>query len=189
MMQNIQKRIRDLYPLSEASFNKIASRLTKVELPRGHVLFQANRIETSIYFLEKGVARAYCYDAEKEITFWFGFEGDVIFSYNSYVNNEPGYENVALLEDAALYSIDNTVLQALFLSDLEIANWGRKLAERELIRTEKLFISRQFRTASERYHELLKAHPQLVQRVQLGHIASYLGITQVTLSRIRAENS
>ena len=60
-------------------------------------------------------------------------------------------------------------------------------AEKELVKTEERLISRQFRNATERYKALLKYNADLVQRVQLGHIASYLGITQVSLSRIRAE--
>lgn len=63
---------------------------------------------------------------------------------------------------------------------------GRKFAEKELVRTKKPLIFRQFRTATERYKKLLKNNPELIQRIQLGQISSYLGITQVSLSRIRA---
>jgi hypothetical protein len=58
-------------------------------------------------------------------------------------------------------------LEDLYQSDIHIANWGRKLAELELIKTEERFIARQFRTASERYHQELHIHPDLIQRVQL----------------------
>ncbi|MEG2100855.1 MAG: Crp/Fnr family transcriptional regulator, partial [Flavobacterium sp.] len=78
-------------------------------------------------------------------------------------------------------------LQKLFEIDIHIANWGRKFAEKELIKTEERLISHQFSNATERYLELLQNNPQLIQRVQLGYIASYLGISQVSLSRIRAE--
>jgi CRP-like cAMP-binding protein len=78
-------------------------------------------------------------------------------------------------------------LQQLFETDIAMANWGRRFAEKELIKTEERLISRQFRTATERYQELMQQQPGLLQRVSLGHIASYLGITQVSLSRIRAD--
>ncbi len=74
-----------------------------------------------------------------------------------------------------------------YATNLEIANWGRKLAEIELIKTEERFISRQLGTAIDRYKKLLEENPSLINRVQLGYIASYLGISQVTLSRIRTE--
>ncbi|MGJ8734563.1 MAG: Crp/Fnr family transcriptional regulator, partial [Cellulophaga sp.] len=84
------------------------------------------------------------------------------------------------------YKLETSKLKQLFFDDIHIANWGRKFAEQELIKTEERLISRQFRTATERYQDLLKNNSDLIKRVQLGHIASYLGITQVSLSRIRA---
>ena len=78
-------------------------------------------------------------------------------------------------------------LHELFGKDIHIANWGREFAEQELLKTEERFIGRQFKTSLERYRDLMNHTPDLLQRVQLGYIASYLGITQVSLSRIRAK--
>ena len=150
-------------------------------------MLRADKIETRIYFIKKGIVRAYTNTADNEITFWFGKEGDAVISMKNYVANQKGYEDVQLLEDCELYELKVQSLQELFDIDIFIANWGRRFAEQELIRTEERLISRQFRTAKERYTELLKNNPELIQRVQLGYIASYLGITQVSLSRIRAE--
>ncbi len=91
-----------------------------------------------------------------------------------------------LLEDSVLFSISLHKLQELFSTNIEIANWGRKLAEFELVRTEQTFIDAAKPPAAVRYQLLLENNPQLIRRVQLGYIASYLGVTQVTLSRIRA---
>lgn len=134
------------------------------------------------------MARAYSVRDNKEITYWFGAEGDVAISYFSYVANKPGYETVELLEDAVLYSISQEKLQELYSTNIEISNWGRKLAEYELIRTEQAFVVQQSLPAAIRYQQLLDQNPHLIRRVQLGYIASYLGVTQVTLSRIRAGN-
>ena len=105
----------------------------------------------------------------------------------SYVENAKGYEDIELLEESVLYELNIQNLHHLFEQDIHFANWGRKLIEKELIKTEEKLISQQFLTAKERYIELLKNRPDLMQRVQLGYIASYLGITQVSLSRIRAD--
>lgn len=91
------------------------------------------------------------------------------------------------MENCDLYELKRKDLRVLLNEDIQITNWARKFAELELIKTEERFISRQFRTAKERYQEILKDHPELIQCVQLAYIASYLGITQVSLSRIRAE--
>lgn len=154
--------------------------------PKGHILLRADRIEKHLFFIKTGIARAYSRTASHEITFWFGREGDAILSMRSYVQGQKGYEDIELLEASMLYKIEIAQLQSLYAQDLHIANWGRKLAELELVKTEERLISRQFRTATERYQELLSQNPDLIQRVPLGHIASYLGITQVSLSRIRA---
>jgi CRP-like cAMP-binding protein len=188
-LETILARIKTYYPLPAASLESLAAAMQQVEFPKGHLLFKVGKTDRNIYFIQKGIARAFCIRKEKEVSFWFGAEGDVVLSYNSYIANKPGYENIELLEPSVLYRIEYAVLQQLFATDIALANWGRKMAEFELVKTEERFISQQFKTASERYHELVSENPQLVQRVQLGHIASYLGVTQVTVSRIRGERS
>jgi len=183
----IDKILTQIYDLPEDSLAKLIRCIDEVSYPRKHILLKADAVEKTMYFIKKGIVRAYSYQNETEITFWFGKEGEAIISMKSYVANLPGYENIELLEDSTLYRIHTHELQALFNDDIHIANWGRKFAEQELIKTEERLIARQFRTAAERYTELLQNHPDLLQRVSLGHIASYLGIAQVSLSRIRAE--
>nr|WP_221284724.1 Crp/Fnr family transcriptional regulator [Mucilaginibacter sp. SP1R1] len=161
--------------------------IEQITLPKGYILFEAHKTERSVYFIKKGIVRAYLYQNDNEVTFWFGKEGDAIISMRSYVENKPGYENIELLEECVLYRIKTQDLQKLFEEDLYIANWGRRFAEIELIKTEERLISRQFSMAADRYKAILINSPELIQRVQLCHIASYLGITQVSLSRIRSE--
>jgi CRP-like cAMP-binding protein len=183
----IAEIINRIYPLPQAAMQRMQACVAEVTFPKGHMLLKANRVEQVMYFIKKGIVRAFSEYEESEITFWFGREGDPVLSMKSYVEKEKGYEHIELLEECTLYEIETAHLEQLFNEDIHIANWGRRLAEKELIKTEERFISRQCRTATERYKELIKESPHLLQRVQLGHIASYLGITQVSLSRIRAE--
>lgn len=179
--------INTISPLPEISLHKIKKYITKVDYPKGHILMQVDKVIPYIYFIKKGIVRAYASSEHHDITFWFGTEGEPVVSMKSYVENKPGYESIELLEDCTLYRLETAMLKDLYENDLSIANWGRKFAERELVKTEELIISRQYKTARDRYLDLLKEKPYLLQRVQLGYIASYLGITQVSLSRIRAE--
>ncbi|KAA9338890.1 Crp/Fnr family transcriptional regulator [Adhaeribacter soli] len=176
-----------IHPLPGTSKAILKASITEITFPKGHILLRADKVEPNIYFIKKGIARAFASLPDTEVTFWFGKEGDTVISMKSYVENQKGYESIELLEDCVLYELQAGNLQKLFLEDLPISNWGRRFAEQELIKTEERLISRQFRTASERYQQLLDEHPDLIQRVQLGHIASYLGITRGSLSRIRAE--
>lgn len=187
VLQNILEKLKSIYPLDEQRTTRLLGLMRRIEAPKNLIIIRADRVEKSIYFIEKGIARAYCDGPENQITFWFGMEGDLIFSYHSYINGLPGYESVELLEPCVLYELHMSDLQQLFNTDVVFANWGRKLAEQELIKTEERLIARLFKSASERYQELLRNNPALIQRIQLGYIASYLGVTQVTLSRIRAE--
>lgn len=185
-LKNVLHKIQTVYPLSVETLHLFTSRLELVEFPKGHQLAREGRTGSKLYLIEHGIARAYSMINKKEITFWFGVEGDLAMSYYSYIANKPGYETVELLEDSTLYSIGLEELQQLFNTNIEMANWGRKFAEIELVKTEQIFMSRQSLSATVRYQQLLEQNPQLIRRVQLGYIASYLGVTQVTLSRIRA---
>lgn len=183
----IDEIINNILPLPDSSRENLKSYITEVSHPKCFCLMEAAKIIPYVYFIKKGIVRAYASTEDNDITFWFGTEGETIVSMKSYVEDQPGYESIELLEDCELYQLETENLRKLFNEDIHIANWGRKFAERELVKTEELIISRQFKTSTERYKDLMRDKPHLLRRVQLGHIASYLGITQVSLSRIRAE--
>lgn len=185
-MQNIIAKINAIYSLSAIELEVLLGAMERIEFSKNQVIIRADRVERYVYIIERGIARAYSNTDKQQTTFWFGEETDIILSYNSYINKQPGYENIELLEESVLYRISSATLQAFYLKYTGLSNWGRKLAELELIKTEQRFINRQFKTATERYDELMTNTPSLIKRVQLGQIASYLGVTQVTLSRIRA---
>ena len=137
--------------------------IVEVNLPKNQIIIRADKIEKNIYFIKKGIARTFYTIDDNEITFSFGKEGDTIASLKSYIANQQGYENIELLEDFELYELNTKNLQILFNENIEIANWGRKFAEQELIKAEERLISRQLGTATERYNELLKNYPDLIQ--------------------------
>lgn len=179
--------LNKIHLLPHDSSEVLKSFITEVSLPKGHILLDTKNVEKNIFFIKKGIVRAFSRTPNNDITFWIGSEGETVISMKSYVANKIGYETIELLENGDFYQLNTNDLHKLYEKDIHIANWGRKFAEKELLKTEERLISRQFKTASERYIELLTENPNLIQRVQLGHIASYLGITQVSLSRIRAD--
>ena len=106
---------------------------------------------------------------------------------NNFYGNQQGYEYevVQLLENTVLYAVPIKDLEKLYQTNIEIANWSRILHQEAFIMNEKRLISRLYKSAEERYIELLQTRPDLFQRVNLGYIASFLGISQVTLCHLR----
>lgn len=184
---DIRTIISRIHSLPESSLEKLEESLTRVDRPKGFRLTETGKVESNVFFLSESIARAYLPVDGKEVTFWIGAEGSTLMSMKSFVNDEKGYETIELMEDSVLYMLERGQLYRLFEEDIHIANWGRKFAEKELLKTEERLIPLLFTTASERYRKLLRDNPELLLRLPLECLASYLGITPVSLSRIRAE--
>ena len=182
----IKEIINRRHILPEDSLALLCRSMELVHYPKGHHVLEIGKIERDIYFISKGIVRAFTLVDGKEVTFWVGKEGATIVSMMGYVKNEPGYETMELMEDSELYVIKRAKLQQLYNEDIHIANWGRRFEETELLDAEVRVITLLLATATERYRDLLDNQSDLLQRLPLGCIASYLGITQVSLSRIRA---
>lgn len=182
----LKEIINNIYPLPDHSANKLTAIVTEQDAAKGCHILEAGKTERNVFFVKKGTVRAFLTKNGRDITFWIGTEGNIVLSMESYVNNRPGYETIECVEDSVLYSIGHNALQQLFREDIHIANWGRKLAEASLLYTEQRFLPLLFTDAMQRYENLLKKQPYLLQRIPLEHLASYLGITPVSLSRIRA---
>ena len=122
----------------------------------------------------------------KEITHWFAFENDFVTSFHSFITQQPAVENIRLLEGSILWRISKDQLTHLLNQHHEIERLVRIAYEKYYIRLEDRFVNAHFKTAAERYNDLLQQSPHIIERVPLGYIAAYLGISQETLSRIRS---
>ena len=124
---DIHEIINRIYRMPEASADKVVKHLSKVTYPKGYHILEAGKTETNIFFIEKGIARAYIPVDGKEVTFWIGKEGSTIVSLKSYVNNQQGYESMELMENSVLYLLKRKDLHELFKEDIHIANWGAQV--------------------------------------------------------------
>ena len=115
---------------------KICESMERVCYPKGYNVLEIGKIERDVFFIAKGIVRAYTLVDGKEVTFWIGEEGATIVSMMGYVRDQPGYETMELMEDSELYVIKREVLLRLFKEDINIANWGRRFAETELLDAE-----------------------------------------------------
>ena len=184
-MKRILEQINTLVPLSPATERALRDCLTPCRFPRRHLLVQADHRTGAAFFIERGLTRSYWLVNGEEITTSFSAEGSIVFSMDELYYGKPSEEFVETLEETEAYRIALDDLQRLFRTNLELANWGRIIHQNEYRRLHRSHKERLTLSAAERYDAFCRQFPELMQRVQLGYIASYLGITLPTLSRLR----
>ncbi len=151
-----------------------------------HILEQY-QIERHITFLYQGLIRAYQLQEEKEVSLDFRFSGDVMTAYTSYISQKPSPVGIEALEDCVVLKIPKTSVEALFDKYHEFERLGRLMTEHFYLRRVQREIEILSHSAEERYQHLLKREPNLVAKIPVKHLASYLGIHKQSLSRIRSK--
>lgn len=185
-MQQLLSHLTAYHPLSSEAENALEECFTKITLGKNEFLLMQGNVCRHLYFLEKGALRGFYNLDGKEITHWFGFEKDFVTSFHSFITGGAAVENIQLMEGCTLWSIAKETLTELFNQHHDIERLVRIAYEKYYIRLEERFVNAQFKSATERYEELAVQSPHILERVPLGFIASYLGISQETLSRIRS---
>ena len=186
-MEALLTRLRAIYPLSDACLRAVQQLMRREQLPARHVLLAPGQVAGRIYFVESGLARGYYLHEGREANTWFMREGDFIISIVSFLTRTASQEFIELLEPAVLHSISHSQLQQLYLDFPEFNYVGRVLTEHYYVLSEQRTQQLRLLRADQRYAQLLHSFPDVLQRVPLKHLASYLGVTPETISRIRAQ--
>ena len=189
MSNPVTQFLKNYYPLSEAAEHALADRLHQADYAKGDYLHKKGRVCSHFYFLESGALRGFYHLDDREVTHWFGFENTFVTSFHSYMTEQPAIENIQFLEDSTIWAIAKSEFTALFDTHHEIERMVRIIYEQYYMRLEERYVNAQFKTAAELYANLIEHSPHILQRVPLGYISSYLGITQETLSRIRKQHA
>ena len=184
-MEQFLNNLNYITSLSADAQSALIAKLKRSEYHKGEILIKELSKCEHLFFIEKGLARAYYFKDGKDITDWFAAEGIVIGPIIRNFPTKIGAHAVEVLEDTSVISISFQDLQELYDKYHEIERLGRIIAIQAVLSLQQKIDSIQFLTAKQRYHDFVKANPTLLQRVSLGHIASFLGMNQVTLSRIR----
>jgi len=137
------------------------------------------------YFIAEGSVRAYYMKNGKDISDWFAFENDFINSINSFYLNIPSPHFIETMEPSLLLEISRENVQILSDKFQEFDRLEKLIVTKTMLQLQQRIVSMQFETAHQKYANLINVRPDITQRVALMHIASYLGITLETLSRIR----
>jgi CRP/FNR family transcriptional regulator, anaerobic regulatory protein len=187
-MPAISSLLQSIYPLSEPALEELLQGLIHQEFPKQYYLLKQGRVCRHLWFLTRGAVRYfYTHDDGKEANVWFSFEGDIVSEPMSFTRQCAALESIQLMEDAEVYALPFDHLQTLLRERHEVCLWYIKLIEQHYMpNIEDRVGDLQFLNAAQRYHKLLEQFPDITNRIPLGHIASFLNITQETLSRIRA---
>ena len=175
------------HPLSKEAEQAIAEISSIVIIKKNKDLQPIGHTCKTIYFIKKGVARIYYFKDGIDITERFFFESSIIARVESLFTGKPSRKAIQILEDAEVIAINSTQLFKLYDTFPEIERLFRKIFEAAYVETVNRIEGMQFHSAEERYNALLTEAPNVLMRVPLKHVASYLGITQVSLSRIRRQ--
>lgn len=159
--------------------------LRALSVPARTVILEDGKVADTLYYVRSGCLRLAFNNDGKDITFQFFFPGEVVASFDSLHNGTPSLFSLESIECSDLTAIDGTALKNIIrASDAVRDEYENLLAER-FHAYQQLFLSRIRNTPQQRYEELLRQNPGIVKRIPQHYIASYLGITPVSLSRIR----
>ena len=181
----ISKRVK----INSSSKKLISSIAKSIEIKKGTQLIKPNQLVNNTYFVIKGCIRSYTYDKDgKEHTLQFAVKDDWISDYIAIFNNEMSTQTIECVSDCTLIEVSiSEGIETLFSKLPEIETLHRKNLQRHIVSLQKRILNQLQLSSSERYILFQKQYPSVEKYALNYHIASYLGITQQSLSRIRSE--
>lgn len=185
-MTPLEKAVNKISPLSSQSAGVFLDAWKYWSVPKDHFLLREHKVCDYIYFIQKGVARIYYHKNDKEVTEWIAMDEQFFLSITSFFQRTPSSLIIQTIEKSEVFGIHHNDFMSLADQYHEVERLLRKMVTSSLILSQVRMDSIQFETAQQRYERLLKDAPQIIQRVPLSYIASFLGITLETLSRIRS---
>lgn len=178
--------VRHIYPVSDEAIRYINQQSYPQRVARGSYLLKAGEICRHLYFIRKGVIRGYVKDGTKEVTTWMTAENEMVTSIRGLNLLEPSLENIQAIEECDLVVAEYDSLQYLYENFVEMNIVGRKLLEQYYKDAEERAFICRIPNASKRYRYFVETKGDLANRIPLKYIASYLGMTIETMSRIRS---
>lgn len=187
-MDKLKKYLQSLALITDKEFDHSKKYFSKINLNKGDFFVHESQICKQIAFVNRGSLRTFYFNNKaEEVTHCFRTEGTTITSFRSFILQEPSLLSIKALEETELIVIDYDDLQKLYSTSMAWQNIGRMLAEKAYVSMEEYASVLNNESAKEKYVRLLNEHSEILHKVNVEHIASYLGVTRRTLSRIRQE--
>ena len=173
-------------PLSIECQEELLDKITLLKIEKGEIIVREGQFSDKAYFILHGCARAYYLKEGKDISDWFAFENEFISSIVSFFGKEPSPHYIELLQDSLIIEISRETIEKLSDKYHDFERLIRIVVTKTMLSQRERISSILFHTAKERYEHIMQIRPDITNRIPLTHIASYLGITLETLSRIRS---
>lgn len=167
------------------NWNKFKNHLKQIEVPAKTILLREGQVSKTMFYVEKGCLRTFVDNEGKEITTQFFFEGDSVSSIESFRKKTPSFYSIESLEPSVLQTLSDNDFHQILQESPEMRKEMEEHLFMRLFKSQQMFYSFLKNSPQKRYEELIARYPHIVQRVPQHYIASYLGITSVSLSRIR----
>ena len=180
------RKMRQVTPIGDNTAALLASYLEECHFARKEMILRSGIYCRYAWFVEKGMSRHFWLEGSKESVTSFSLEGGVIFSMDEFYYGEVSQEFAQAVEPIDAWRIELSTFERLFCENFELCNWGRLIHQHEYRRLHQSHRERLTLPAAARYEAFKTQFPEVCARAALGDIASYLGIDQSTLSRIRA---
>lgn len=183
------KRNTPSISVSQTALDSILESFEEKEFQKNEFLLKEGRI-SNYFYLAEGFARAFTFDTDgNEITTYFYAGDQVVFEVASFFLRQPSAESIQAITSCKAFILTFEQLNKLFHEYPEFREFGRAMLVKEFVAYKQRALSMINKSAEERYLQLLETKPELFQYAQLKQIATYLGITDTSLSRIRKEVS
>ncbi|GAA4048273.1 Crp/Fnr family transcriptional regulator [Hymenobacter glaciei] len=182
----LQQFLQSTGAISAVQAVEISASFSLRHLSRHDFLLQAGQVSDTYFFISRGLLRSFALDPDgTEVTTGLAGPGQVVFEVASFFNRTPSLEYIQALTDCEGWCLSYQQLNELFHARSEFREFGRGVLVRGFAALKARMLATITESASARYEHLLQAHPELLLHVPLKYIASYLGITDTSLSRIR----
>ena len=185
-MKNLNQFKQQLGFLSSKAQEDLVDATQMFTVKKGQLLLEPGQVCRYLYFVNSGQCKTFFFKEEKEFIMRFFIEGSIFTVLDSFVDQVPSTFAISALEETSYSRLSFTQLETLCQKHHCIETFYRKLVSGASINMMKRISDLLEDNASERYTDFIKTQSHLLQRISLGDLASYLGITQVSLSRIRA---
>ncbi|MFD2717483.1 Crp/Fnr family transcriptional regulator [Hymenobacter monticola] len=173
--------------INAAQALEIAGQFSPKFLSKHEFLLREGKVCDDYFFLDRGLLRAFAHNpAGNEVTTAFYPSGQTVLEVSSFFNRIPSQENIQALTDCAGWVVPFAQLNALFHARPEFREFGRSVLVQGFAALKNRMLDMITATATERYEQLLRNSPEVLQHAPVKHIATYLGVTDTSLSRIRA---